>query len=99
MAIGNPTIPCLASGYDFSSNNLLLRAAPRKLRRLRLKKLVCYPEDIPPDHAITRPKKKAEAAGKRAAGVRKAEDKVPAELVKTKAAAENGEGRTSKEDC
>ncbi|KAH3979109.1 hypothetical protein HBI25_125120 [Parastagonospora nodorum] len=51
------------------------------------------------DHAITRPKKKAEAAGKRAAGVRKAEDKVTAELVKTKAAAENGEGRTSKEDC
>ncbi|EAT82377.1 hypothetical protein SNOG_10042 [Parastagonospora nodorum SN15] len=38
---------------------------------------------------------KSQTAGKRAAGVRKAQDKVTAELGKTKAAAENGESRTS----
>jgi predicted ribosome quality control (RQC) complex YloA/Tae2 family protein len=56
-----------------------------------LKKLVCYPEDIPPDHAITKHTKKADNAGKRATGVRKAEEKVTAELRKTKAASERKE--------
>jgi uncharacterized membrane protein YqiK len=53
-----------------------------------LKKLVCYPEDIPPDHAMTKHTKKADNAGKRATGVRK---EVTAELRKTKAASERKE--------